>query len=180
MIIDYIKSDLYRYTGTVNFKDFYREFRKNRSFKYTFWLRLSNSENYLLKKIARHFHRKLSHEYGIQINRDTKIGYGLYIGHHMAIVINETAVIGNNCNLSQFTTIGTNMGQAASIGDNVYIGPNVNIVEDVKIGDNVTIGAGAVVTKDITANMTVGGVPAKVISQKEPGRFVVNRWKNVE
>lgn len=36
-----------------------------------------------------------------------------------------------------------------------------------KIGNNVTIGAGAVVTKDIPANMTAAGVPAKVISDKK-------------
>ena len=65
------------------------------------------------------------------------------------IIVNSSAKIGNNCNLSQFTTIGSNHGKAAQIGDNVYIGPGVCIVEDVVIGNNVTIGAGSVVTKDI-------------------------------
>ena len=176
VILEYIKSDLYRYTGEISFKHFYKEFKNNRSFKYTFWFRLTRSKNFFIKKVARSFHRRLSNQYGIQIHKDTQIGYGLYIGHHMSIVINETTKIGNNCNLSQFTTIGANEGQAAYIGDNVYIGPNVNIVEDVKIGNNVTIGAGAVVTKDIIDNMTVAGVPAKVISQKVPGRYINNRW----
>ena len=35
-----------------------------------------------------------------QIPKSTKIGYGLYIGHEGPVVINETANIGNNCNLS--------------------------------------------------------------------------------
>lgn len=56
-------------------------------------------------------------------------------------MVNPTAVIGNNCNLSQFTTIGSNYDKAATIGDNVYIGPNVCILEDVHIGSQVTIGA---------------------------------------
>ncbi len=78
-------------------------------------------------------------------------------------------MIGNNVNLSQFTTIGANGGrQAAEIGDNVYIGPNVCIIEHVKIGNNATIGAGSVVTKDIPENATAVGNYAKVISMNNP------------
>ena len=72
------------------------------------------------------------------MSRNTKVGY--YIGHGGPIVVNPIAEIGNNCNLYQFTTIGSNHNHAAKIGDNTYIGPNVCIVEDVKIGNNVTIG----------------------------------------
>ena len=107
------------------------------------------------------------------------MGYGLYIGHNGPIVVNPTAVIGNNCNLSQFTTIGSNEGKAAIIGDNVYIGPGVCIVEDVRIGNNVTIGAGSVVTKDIPDNATAAGNYAKVLNYDNPGRYVHQRW-NVE
>jgi len=94
----------------------------------------------------------------------------------MSLVINETTVIGNNVNLSQFTTIGSNHGKAATIGDNVYIGPGVCIVEDVVIGNNACIGAGSVVVKDVPENATVAGVPAKVISYKSPGRYIGNRY----
>lgn len=51
------------------------------------------------------------------------------IGHGGPVVINPTAVIGNNCNLSQFVTIGAIDGNAAEIGDNVYIGPNCCLIE---------------------------------------------------
>jgi serine O-acetyltransferase len=113
---------------------------------------------------------------GIHIPRRTKIGFGLYIGHPVGIVINPTARLGNNCNLSQFVTIGSNFGKAATIGENVYIGPNVCIVEDVIVGDNATVGAGSVVVKDVPAGCTVVGNPAKTISDHDPGRFVLNRW----
>lgn len=175
-IIAYIKSDLYRYTETISVKSFLRSYLFNRSFCYSFWFRLSKSKNSAIKLIAKIMHFRFTRKYGIQIPSSTNIGYGLYIGHGMALVINPTAKIGNNCNLSQFTTIGSNHDQSATIGDNVYIGPNVCIVEDVKIGSNVTIGAGSVVTKDIPDNATAAGVPAKVISEKGPGRYIKKRW----
>ena len=85
-------------------------------------------------------------------------------------------MIGDNCNLSQFTTIGSNEGAAAVIGDNVYVGPSVCIVENVHIGSNVTIGAGSVVTKDIPDNATAAGNYAKVLNYKNPGRYITNRY----
>ena len=108
--------------------------------------------------------------------RKTKIGYGLYIGHGGPVIINPTAVIGNNCNLSQFVTIGAIDGNAAEIGDNVYIGPNCCLIENVRIGNNVTIGSGSVVTHDIPDNATVAGNYAKVLNYDRPGKYVENRW----
>lgn len=119
---------------------------------------------------------KLRPRCGLDFGVGATIGYGLYIGHGGPVVINESAVIGNNCNLSQFTTIGSNHNHAATIGDNVYIGPSVCIVEDVKIGSNATIGAGSVVTKDIPENATAAGNYAKVLNYRAPGRYIKNRW----
>lgn len=93
------------------------------------------------------------------------------------MVVNSSAVLGDNIDLCQFTTIGSVCLHGAHIGDNVYIGPGVCIVEGVKIGDGATIGAGAVVVKDVAAGETVAGNPAKVISRKEPGRLVYNKWE---
>ena len=106
-----------------------------------------------------------------------KIGYELYIGHGGPLVINPTTIIGNNVNLSQYMTIGTNGGsQAAVIGDNVYIGTNVCVIDNVHIGNNVTIGAGSVVTKDIPENATTVGNYAKVINYNNAGKSVNRRW----
>lgn len=96
----------------------------------------------------------------------TKVGFGFYIGHGICIIINSGTIIGNNVNVSQFLNIGTNNKTPAIIGNNVYIAPMTTIVEDVEIGFNAIVGAGAVVTKDVPANHTVAGVPAKIISDK--------------
>ncbi len=49
------------------------------------------------------------------------------------------------------------------IGSNVFLGANSTILPGVCIGDNVIVGAGSVVTKDVTSNVVVAGVPAKQI-----------------
>lgn len=91
-------------------------------------------------------------------------------------MINSSTKIGNNVNICQNATIGSLNHHAAEIGDEVYIGPSVCIVEHVKIGRGATIGAGAVVVKDVEAGTTVAGNPAHEISRKEPGRFIWRKW----
>lgn len=174
-VLSYIQSDFYRYTGTTSL--------------------LPNLLLYLRSPIAR-FHVVLRLRQGrgclryigfilwalnrtkrlIILPPSTKIGYGLFISHYGSIIVNPTAVIGNNVNLSQGVVIGSNDGIAATIGDNTYIGPNVCIVENVHIGKNVTIGAGSVVTKDIPDNATAVGNYAKVINFRNPGRYIKNMW----
>lgn len=171
----YIQSDLFRYRCNTSFKSFISEYSKNAAFRYMVAHRLINSKG--IERVVGKILLKLNRNQNIKIPKDVKIGYGLYIGHNGPIVINRTTVIGNNCNLAQFTTIGSNDGCAAEIGDNVYIGPNVCLVEHVKIGNNVTIGAGSVVTKDIPDNATAAGNYAKVLNYNNPGRYVNNRWK---
>ena len=56
-------------------------------------------------------------------------------------------------------------GKPITIGNSVWIGGGVNICPGVSIGDNSIIGAGAVVTKDIPANVIAGGNPCRVIRE---------------
>ena len=140
------------------------------------WLRLAKSRLAPVRFLARVMLASKSRRYQIQISRHAEIGYGFFINHGMCVVIAGTARIGNNVTISHFCTIGSMHDSAATIGDNVYIGPGVCIVENVKIGNNVTIGAGSVVVKDVPDNMTVAGVPARIISDKDPGRLVYHRW----
>ncbi|HIP13909.1 MAG TPA: acyltransferase [Sulfurimonas autotrophica] len=50
------------------------------------------------------------------------------------------------------------------IGNFCWIGDNVFIREGVILGDNVVVGANSVVTKSFPDNVTIAGVPAKIIS----------------
>lgn len=146
------------------------------SFMFLFWHRLSQVKGWLWL-YAKWRHRRLMFKYGLMIASSTKIGYGFFIGHPQGVVINHTAVIGNNVNISQFLTIGSNETRAAVIGDNVYVGPQVCLVENVHIGSNATIGAGSIVTKDVKADAVVAGNPAREINAKVwPGKFINNRY----
>lgn len=138
-------------------------------------MRLSNSGGGIAF-ISKRLHKRYTTKYGIQIPYNTKIGYGFYIGHGVGVVINGGTTIGNNVNISQFLSNGTNKHTPATIGNNVYIGPNVCIVEDVKIGNDTIIAAGSVVIRDIPQNSTAVGSPAKVISENKHPEYVHNRW----
>ena len=173
---EYIKSDLFRYYGKYDCSTFIKAYFTNPIFRFQCAFRLCHGEKKLTRKIGFYLWKVNKTKRIIDIPLQTQIGYGLYISHYAPIIVNPTAVIGNNCNLSQCTTIGSNDGQAAMIGDNTYIGPNVCIVENVKIGNNVTIGAGSIVTKDIPDNATAVGNYAKVIHFNRPGRYINNRW----
>lgn len=132
------------------------------AFTYVFWFRLAGL-NGIMGLVSKFKHRRLFQKYGVYIPRNTSIGGGLVIWHPISIVINPKAIIGKNCDLFQMVTIGEWNHSAASIGDNVYIGPNTSIVGGVMIGNNVKIGSGTVVIKDIPDNCTSVGNPNRNI-----------------
>lgn len=173
---EYIKSDLFRYSGKTSFLSATANFLYNRSFRHQVYLRWSNEKG-LKGKVGRtlyYLNRFLNKN--MQISYRCEIGYGFYIGHGGPIVVSRYTKFGNNVNISQFTTIGTNNEEGATIRNNVYIGPNVCIVGGVTIGNNVTIGAGSVVTKDIPDGATVAGNPARIVNYNQHPEFIQNVW----
>lgn len=78
--------------------------------------------------------------------------------------------------------IGANAGssKAANIGNNVYISPGAKIIGEVTIGDNAVIGANAVVVKDVPPSCTVGGVPAKIISENDSSKHLIKATEIVK
>ncbi len=58
---------------------------------------------------------------------------------------------------------GLELGRPVSIGCNVWIGGGALILPGVTIGDDAIVGAGAVVTRDVAAQTTVVGNPARAI-----------------
>lgn len=129
----------------------------------------------------RYRYHKLSLKLGFSIPYNT-IGAGLAIVHYGTIVISGKATLGKNCRIHAGVNIGANGGEekAASIGNNVYIGPGAKIIGNVQIGDNAVIGANAVVTKDVPGGVTVGGVPAKIISENDSSKHLIKATELIE
>lgn len=57
-------------------------------------------------------------------------------------------------------------GYSISIGNDVWIGANVSLMDGVKIGDGAIVAANALVVKDVEPYTIVGGVPAKIIKKR--------------
>lgn len=66
------------------------------------------------------------------------------------------------------------------IGNDVWIGARVIIMDGVSVGDGAVIAAGAVVTHDVPDYAVVGGVPAKVIryrnSEEKTQSYKATQW----
>ena len=92
-------------------------------------------------------------------------GPGLHIVHYGTIVVHPDARVGRNCRLHPSTSIGDYNG-VPRLGDNVYIGPGAKIYGPVTLGNNVAVGANAVVNKSFGSNVTLGGVPARIVAEK--------------
>ena len=64
--------------------------------------------------------------------------------------------------------------------ENVWIGDRAVVGKGVTIGKNSIVAAGAVVVKDVPANVVVGGNPAKIIKALDPEIDGITRIKLFE
>ena len=118
---------------------------------------------------ARLISQRAARKTGIEIHPGATIGRRLVIDHGTGIVIGETAEIGDDVLIYQGVTLGgTGKDEGKrhpTIGNNVMISAGAKVLGPIKVGDNARIAAGAVVLKEVPANSTVVGVPAKVVRQ---------------
>lgn len=141
---------------------------------------LNCSRNPLRLLFRRFLYRRIAIKLGISISPNT-FGPGLSIAHRGNIVVNGGARIGANCRVHVGVNIGTEAGKAdaaPTIGDNCYIGPGAKIFGPIEIGPNTVVGANAVVNKSYPeGNQTLGGIPAKKISDKSSDGLLIRGFK---
>jgi serine O-acetyltransferase len=107
--------------------------------------------------------------YNSKIPSSCEIGRGTFFSYGgIGVVLHARCKIGDNVEIGTNVTIGGRSGHydVPEILNNVYIATGAKILGPIKIGNNVIIGANAVVIKDVPSNVTVAGIPAKIIEKK--------------
>ncbi|MCV2893397.1 serine O-acetyltransferase [Lentibacter sp. XHP0401] len=94
-----------------------------------------------------------------EIHLTTKIGGGLRLTHPTGVIIHPEAEIGPNCMIFHQVTL----AGPVKLGGHVDVGAGAKLIAPLAVGDHVVIGANAVVTKDVPPNVTVAGIPARII-----------------
>ena len=107
---------------------------------------------------------------GIEIHPGAVIGRRVFIDHGMGVVIGETSIIGDDCTLYQGVTLGGTGKETGkrhpTLGDRVMVGAGAKLLGAFTVGDDAKIAAGAVVLRDVPANCTAVGIPARVVKRE--------------
>ncbi len=111
---------------------------------------------------------------GIEIHPGATIGRRVFIDHGMGVVIGETAEIGDDCTLYHGVTLGGtswNKGKRhPTLEHGVVVGAGAKILGPLQIGANAKIGSNAVVVKDVPAEATAVGIPARILDDSQKKR----------
>lgn len=114
---------------------------------------------------------------GIEIHPGARFGKRFFIDHGKGIVIGETTEVGDDVVIYQGVTLGgtstKKVKRHPTLGNNIVVGCGAKVLGSITIGDNSQIGANSVVIKDIPANSTVVGIPARIVAHE--GRKVSER-----
>jgi serine O-acetyltransferase len=118
-----------------------------------------------LARFTSHLGRFLT---GIEIHPGATIGRRVFIDHGMGVVIGETAEVGDGCTIYQGVTLGgTSLAKGAkrhpTLGRDVIVGANSQVLGGFTVGDGARIGSSAVVVKPVPAGATAVGSPARII-----------------
>ncbi|MGQ5209980.1 serine O-acetyltransferase [Brucella abortus] len=131
------------------------------------------------KDFAYYLQSRSSSIFQTDIHPAARLGSGLFLDHATGLVVGETAVVEDNVSILHGVTLG---GTGKSSGDRhpkirqgVLIGAGAKILGNIQVGQCSKIAAGSVVLKSVPHNVTVAGVPARIIGETgctEPSRVM--------
>ena len=111
---------------------------------------------------------RASEVFGVDIHPAAKIKGGVMIDHATGVVIGETAEIGSNVSIFQGVTLGGKGNEAGNRHPKIKSGASIyassTLLVNITVGENSIVAAGSLVLKDVEPNVTVAGIPAKIIS----------------
>tara|TARA_A100001015_G_scaffold157118_1_gene174346 strand:+ start:1738 stop:2544 length:807 start_codon:yes stop_codon:yes gene_type:complete len=121
------------------------------------------------KDIALYLQSLISIIYSVDIHPAASIGRGILLDHATGFVAGETTVIDDDVSILHEVTLG---GTGKDSGDRhpkirsgVLIGAGAKILGNVEIGKGARVGASSVVLSDVPPNVSVAGVPSRVLGE---------------
>src|ERR1700758_3837912 len=131
------------------------------------------------RDFALYLQSRCSAVFQCDIHPAAKIGRGIFLDHATGLVVGETAVIEDDVSMLHDVTLGGTGKQwedrHPKIRYGVMIGAGAKILGNIEIGHCARIAAGSVVLKAVPNNVTVAGVPARVVGVAgcpEPARLM--------
>ena len=135
------------------------------------------------KDFALYLQSQSSRMFAVDIHPAARFGKGIMIDHATGFVVGETAVVGDNCSFLHGVTLGGSGKESGDrhpkIGDGVLIGAGAKVLGNIKVGNCSRIAACSVVLSDVDKNVTVAGVPARVVGSagcSDPARIMEQGW----
>ncbi|OAZ17731.1 serine acetyltransferase [Lactococcus lactis RTB018] len=118
----------------------------------------------------------------IEIHPGAEIAHGVFIDHGSGLVIGETAIVERDVKLYHGVTLGgtgKDKGKRhPTIRQGALISAHSQLLGPIEVGENAKVGASAVVVTDVPPEVTVVGIPAKVVRVK--GKKDVERITSLE
>lgn len=118
----------------------------------------------------------------IEIHPGAEIAEGVFIDHGSGLVIGETAIVEKGVMLYHGVTLGGRGKDAGkrhpTVREGALVSAHAQVIGPIEIGKNAKVGAAAVVVADVPADVTVVGVPAKVV--RVHGKKDVDAIHNME
>jgi serine O-acetyltransferase len=115
----------------------------------------------------------------VDIHPGARIGRRFFIDHGACVVIGETAEIGDDVTLYHGVTLGGTSWSPGkrhpTLEDRVVVGAGAKILGPITVGAGSRVGANSVVIDSTPPDVTVVGIPARVVRPQLSHRRVVGR-----
>ena len=132
----------------------------------------------------------------IEIHPGATIASGVFIDHGAGLVIGETAIVEKGVMLYHGVTLGGTGKDTGkrhpTVREGALVSAHAQVIGPIEIGTKAKVGAGAVVVSDVPSDVTVVGVPAKIVrvhgkkdepiihQEEEKREYYVNKMENAK